>query len=285
MGWSNRLFMGVDLFFVGQHVYLIGLGQYSKCSAPIGHAVAMMLLCLFFQLLGVELSTSDRYKKCGQNLLIYGLLASLISTYFGLSCLIIVFTKSSNCLPMATSNFDAMMVFMYSFIYTILMVFITYFLVKLWYQKKKLAEESTKMYEEYPKLLQPRFDITAFMKKHEVAIEKNPIQEKDIALLNDFCTSKFTGQGEQAHRNECVICLSEFNVDNIIITHPKCEHLYHPECVIGWFQKSNQEGKCPVCREYTRKELLNLIAQRKLAPVYRAPSEPQPALPPGHSQA
>lgn len=267
MGWSNRLFMGVDLFFAGQHIFYIATGKYSNCRAPVGYAVTIMLLCLFVQLLGVELSTSDRFQQFGQSCLINGLVLSILTTYFGLTCLIIVLVKNNSvqCIPQVTYNFDLMIVFMYSAIYTLLIILITCVLVKMHLQKKKLAEASTKMYEEYPKLLQPRFDIPAFMKKHEVAIEKNPIQDKDIGLLNDFCTSRFTGAGEEAHRNECVVCLSEFSVGEDVITHPKCAHLYHSECIFGWFQKSKQEGKCPVCRTLTRKELLLQIESRKQA--------------------
>jgi Ring finger domain len=271
--------MAVDLFFVGQHVYLIACHYYSSCNAPVGVAVSIILLSLFVQLLGVEIAATDRHRVFGQHLLIWGLVSSMIATYFGLACLIIVLTKSASCLPIATYNFDVMMILMYSFIYTLILIFVIVIVIKLWCQQKRLSEESTKMYEEYPKLLQPRFDIMAFMKLHELAIEKNPIKQQDIALLNDFCSSKFTGQGEEAHRNECVVCLSEFSVDEAVITHPKCAHLYHPDCLFGWFQKSKQEGKCPVCRALTRKELLNLIHERKQVPSFIPPShsQPQPA--------
>jgi len=268
--------MALDLFFVAQHVYLIICKYYSTCKAPIGIAVSIILLSLFVQLLGVELAATEQHRVFGQHLLIWGLLFSMIATYFGLTCLIIVLVKSASCLPVATYNFDIMMIFMYSFIYTLVLVIAIAVFIKIWCQQKRLQQESMKMYEDYPKLLQPRFNIQEFMKIHVLAIEKNPIKDKDIALLNDFCSSKFTGQGEQENRSECVVCLSEFNVDEAIVTHPKCTHLYHPECLFGWFEKSKQEGKCPVCRTLTRKELLNLIHERKQHPSFSLPSRAQP---------
>ncbi|KAG6420176.1 hypothetical protein SASPL_116695 [Salvia splendens] len=44
---------------------------------------------------------------------------------------------------------------------------------------------------------------------------------------------------------ECAVCLSEFEADETLRLIPKCDHVFHPECVDAWFES---HVTCPVCR-------------------------------------
>ncbi|KAJ9128986.1 hypothetical protein P3X46_034257 [Hevea brasiliensis] len=44
---------------------------------------------------------------------------------------------------------------------------------------------------------------------------------------------------------ECVVCLSEFEDDETLRLLPKCNHVFHPECIDEWLAS---HVTCPVCR-------------------------------------
>lgn len=43
----------------------------------------------------------------------------------------------------------------------------------------------------------------------------------------------------------CSICYIPFTDDNKVVSLPKCEHLYHSECILSWFKTRTT---CPICR-------------------------------------
>ena len=43
----------------------------------------------------------------------------------------------------------------------------------------------------------------------------------------------------------CSICYIPFTGDNSVVSLPKCEHLYHSECILSWFKTRTT---CPICR-------------------------------------
>ena len=53
------------------------------------------------------------------------------------------------------------------------------------------------------------------------------------------------------HTNEitdtmCTICQENFNIKDYVIT-LKCNHFFHDECLMMWF---NYQNKCPICKSY-----------------------------------
>lgn len=44
---------------------------------------------------------------------------------------------------------------------------------------------------------------------------------------------------------ECAVCLNEFEDDETLRLIPKCDHVFHPECIDAWLQSHDT---CPVCR-------------------------------------
>ncbi|KAF1861134.1 hypothetical protein Lal_00000553 [Lupinus albus] len=44
---------------------------------------------------------------------------------------------------------------------------------------------------------------------------------------------------------ECAVCLDEFEDDETLRLIPKCDHVFHPECIDEWFESHTT---CPVCR-------------------------------------
>ena len=44
---------------------------------------------------------------------------------------------------------------------------------------------------------------------------------------------------------ECAVCLSEFEDDESVRLMPKCDHVFHRECIDMWL---GCHVSCPVCR-------------------------------------
>ncbi|KAL6297065.1 hypothetical protein ACE6H2_005207 [Prunus campanulata] len=46
---------------------------------------------------------------------------------------------------------------------------------------------------------------------------------------------------------ECAVCLNEFQDDETLRLIPKCDHVFHPDCIDTWLLS---HSTCPVCRAY-----------------------------------
>ena len=45
----------------------------------------------------------------------------------------------------------------------------------------------------------------------------------------------------------CVICFDEFH-SNTEIRETECNHLFHPQCLLGWIKQKMPTPDCPTCR-------------------------------------
>lgn len=50
---------------------------------------------------------------------------------------------------------------------------------------------------------------------------------------------------EGKEEEECALCLSSFEEDDMCRVLPKCKHMFHQECTDKWLMESSS---CPVCR-------------------------------------
>lgn len=70
----------------------------------------------------------------------------------------------------------------------------------------------------------------------------------DASVLETFPT--FTYAEVKDHKIgkgalECAVCLNEFEDDETLRLIPKCDHVFHPECIDAWLES---HVTCPVCR-------------------------------------
>ncbi|KAG6391142.1 hypothetical protein SASPL_148893 [Salvia splendens] len=91
----------------------------------------------------------------------------------------------------------------------------------------------------------------------------------DAAVVDAFPT--FTYAEVKEHKIgksvlECAVCLSEFKDHETLRLIPKCDHVFHPECIDTWLESN---VTCPVCRA-------NLTPQTGDEPVQ--PLQPGPAV-------
>lgn len=89
-----------------------------------------------------------------------------------------------------------------------------------------------------------RIDLNNFVGRssagglHSVVIEMFPVLVySDIKNLKEIST--------QGMVNDCVVCLSEYEDKDFLRLLPKCQHVFHRECIDSWFVS---HATCPVCR-------------------------------------
>lgn len=55
---------------------------------------------------------------------------------------------------------------------------------------------------------------------------------------------------------ECAVCLNEFEDDETLRLIPKCDHVFHPECIDAWLAS---HSTCPVCRANLSPQLTETV--------------------------
>ncbi|XP_038888961.1 E3 ubiquitin-protein ligase ATL6-like [Benincasa hispida] len=70
----------------------------------------------------------------------------------------------------------------------------------------------------------------------------------DPAVIETFPTLVYSDVKEHKIGKsalECAVCLNEFEDDETLRLIPKCDHVFHPECIDAWLAS---HSTCPVCR-------------------------------------
>jgi hypothetical protein len=78
------------------------------------------------------------------------------------------------------------------------------------------------------------------------------------------------------HKDCCIICLNDFNLEEPTYTIEECRHKFHTNCLLKWFISNN--SSCPTCRNinnnpsyFERKHKFKFItnySRRKNANIY-----------------
>ena len=64
-------------------------------------------------------------------------------------------------------------------------------------------------------------------------------------IINTLHTNEITKE-QYSRDTMCTICQENFNIKDYVIT-LKCNHFFHDECLMMWF---NYQNKCPICKSY-----------------------------------
>lgn len=70
----------------------------------------------------------------------------------------------------------------------------------------------------------------------------------DASVIETFPTFSYAEVKDQRIGKgalECAVCLNEFEDDETLRLIPKCDHVFHPECIDAWLES---HVTCPVCR-------------------------------------
>ena len=91
--------------------------------------------------------------------------------------------------------------------------------------------------------------------------------ERDMVILRDRFMNPFEEHHpvegeEEKEKKECPICLSEFEAGEMVITHPRCGHVFHSDCLTNWLIRPNYPCYCPMCKTPTLSSMLREIRKQ-----------------------
>ena len=72
----------------------------------------------------------------------------------------------------------------------------------------------------------------------------NHINSNEVERIMELLPCSILTEKKDGENNECIICLSEFEVGDSITTLP-CVHIFHNECIKNWLKNNNH---CPICK-------------------------------------
>lgn len=102
-----------------------------------------------------------------------------------------------------------------------------------------------------------RRTIVNFVRRRFKDIKEEPLDKYDIDLLENKYTKKIHRQllneMKALKHDTCSICISDYQINDVIIVLPICLHNYHKECALTWLE---DHGTCPICRDGVKGQLL-----------------------------
>ncbi|XVF36644.1 hypothetical protein REPUB_Repub19eG0074800 [Reevesia pubescens] len=96
----------------------------------------------------------------------------------------------------------------------------------------------------------------------------------DASVIESFPTFLYsTVKGLKIGKGtlECAVCLNEFEDDETLRLIPKCDHVFHPDCIDAWL---SSHSTCPVCRANLALKLGEIITSTTIQ-VNDSDSEPE----------
>ncbi|XP_031265814.1 RING-H2 finger protein ATL16-like [Pistacia vera] len=94
-----------------------------------------------------------------------------------------------------------------------------------------------------------RFSILRARQNEEPFIAFSPTMWNrglDDSVIRDIPTCQFRREeGEEINIYGCVVCLNEFQEQDMLRVLPNCGHAFHLDCIDIWLQSN---GNCPLCR-------------------------------------
>ena len=75
--------------------------------------------------------------------------------------------------------------------------------------------------------------------------ENQPSIEKTNHIIDIPSQTYSSIEDKEKYEKECSICLTQFDEDCIVSLLPKCNHIFHKECVVEW---GKYKTSCPICR-------------------------------------
>lgn len=129
--------------------------------------------------------------------------------------------------------------------------------------RRRLVE--TELAQIYQNIFKDDFDIQGFLRKYSGLLDGFGMQEQDLAVMRDVYAERVGESKLQQLKDgatECAICLGEFELEDLVITHPGCTHTYHWDCLVQWLKRPNYSCFCPQCKKPTMSTMLGEIREK-----------------------
>lgn len=117
------------------------------------------------------------------------------------------------------------------------------------WEKESVIKKLDKLYTNNNEV--KKLDLQQFTTKHRVILQSTPLLDLERNIIKDLCS--YTASGASVDL-ECGICLNRI-IENELVSRIQCDHVFHYDCLIGWF---GVKPLCPFCRKPFREDLLRL---------------------------
>ncbi|KAK9075003.1 hypothetical protein SSX86_003323 [Deinandra increscens subsp. villosa] len=87
--------------------------------------------------------------------------------------------------------------------------------------------------------------IRAALSMRRATAASRGLESSVIETFPTFVYSSVKGLKIGKGALECAVCLNEYEDEETLRLIPKCDHVFHPECIDAWFEN---HVTCPVCR-------------------------------------
>jgi len=241
--------------------------KYQGCETFIAPVMIALLADTIVIVIATECIEQEVCQGCMTCILFLSIASYLILNPLALVLVIIILSHGrGKCIPQEVSNFDYIFVFCNNFFILLFFIIMMVMLCNYISQERKKARTEQELLQIYTRVLDPEFDLPAFLETNAEGIKALKFGDKDLALLRDQCGAKFVGNQEgvsEENLKECSICIGKFQEGDMTISHPGCAHMFHEECLFNWLIGDNHEPYCPNCKKPTRTELFNFLIQKR----------------------
>ncbi len=246
------------------------LNEY-KCTLPIG--LNMLLLSCSIIWIRLLAFMYDRHVLRPVALVgvILGVILFVMTIIAGLVFMILVEVHEPHCVNFKIIVLNWIIIGAGNLLLIMTMVASIVLLFKYRLDLARNKATVRKVEEVYEKIMDPRYDATGFIKEHGDVLDKGRLTPNEVAIFLDTCRHEHTEDQESTvslnSKKECSICLEEYYSKQIVVHHPLCQHVFHPDCLLPWLKN---DLHCPLCKRGTRSSLILQLHKHALVNASRS---------------
>lgn len=244
---------------------LLATGKYS-CAWEIGYTISGLCFSILLMRLSLFLATKN---ICPGLWRLVATISGVMMGRFGATSLIYMWAlgrDSRHCIPLYIFIPNWILIGTVNGIFLLIALFTVflciYFCCAKRIQEAKKERQRQALDDLYHQIMNPDFDYDNFVVENP-NLHEFKMDEKELSLLNDYFGAKYGKDQTNIPENdleECAICLSAFELESNVISHPKCNHKFHKDCLEHWMQVgTSEQSLCPICKACTRTEMIASI--------------------------
>jgi len=264
MRWPFTKCEFIYLIFFSLYIYsdLSDWTVYEECKAPTQIFIVGSELTLFAMTIALILLRSPDLTDSGMKCLtgfIHWVLTPLClylpiqGAYWQVQNV----RKSPDCRAVTSDSFGIWTWILCLFVVGVIFGYISYMKARNWWRVRQFRKRMMRLnilvaggdYSALNALLLENSDIN-----DRIGLVERDMKKLEMREFTQSFAEMLTGSENQT----CPICFEDYKVGDKVITLPRCEHSFHPECVSGWLTKN---PLCPMCRGNVRTGLYDAGSQ------------------------
>lgn len=263
------IFMLLSGTMLGLHTWVLIRNGHNGCFDNYSMLMVYWYLLLFVSSSFSLLFCLDYCMPTSYQISTFGTIMVELSAIRNLIRYFQLLAKTPSCLPLGMKITDGIILGICNAIIVLLMIGLIVLYCSYIKRRREIEQTRVEYDEHIDRILDPTFDIDAFLQTHKDYLEEFPPSDRELGILFDICTKEFNEDQTNLPEDQqtvCSICLDAFKVQDRLFSHPECDHLFHIQCIIPWLQQSEGKMSCPNCKVHTRLALFRHIRDRGRAP-------------------